>query len=371
MVKRKSRGNMLGVYIHIPFCKNICTYCDFCKMYYNESFVSKYLDILEKEILSRYQGELIDTIYIGGGTPSSLNINELKKLFNILKIFNIKESYEYTIECNIENIDEEKLRLFKENKVNRISYGIESFDKDIIKILNRNHNKSLVFEKIKLTKKYFDNINIDLIYGVNDDLEVIKSDIDNFLKLNIPHISCYSLILEENTKLYIDKHKYIDEDIDKYMFDYINNKLTNNGYNHYEISNYSKKGYESIHNKNYWLNGDYYGFGLSAVSYIKNYRINNTKNMTKYLNNNYLDSSTYEDINIKKENDLILGLRLINGIDYKLFNKKYNDNLLAKDVIKNLINKEMLIVKDNYILCNYNYIYVLNNILTEIMGQEL
>lgn len=362
---------MLGIYIHIPFCKNICNYCDFCKVYYKTGYVSKYLDSLELEIRNRYKNELVDTIYIGGGTPSSLNIDELKRLFDIIKIFRLRNNYEFTIECNIENIDCDKLRLFRDNGVNRLSIGVESFDKDILKILGRNHDEEIVFKNINLCKKYFNNINIDLIYGVDRDIDKVKNDIDKFLKLDISHISCYSLILEENTKLYIDRYEYIDEDIDYEMFKYINDRLTSNGYKHYEISNYSRDGYESVHNKNYWLNGDYYGFGLGAVSYIDNYRISNTKNMSKYLLNDYVSDNEYEDINIRKENDLILGFRLIDGINYKIFNNKYDDDLLCRDVIKKLIDCGKLEINGDYIRCKNEYIYLLNEILVEIMDGDL
>ena len=196
-------------------------------------------------------------------------------------------------------------------------------------------------------------------------------DIDMFLKLDISHISCYSLILEENTKLYIDKHKYIEQDVDYDMFEYINNTLNDNGYKHYEISNYARDGYESIHNKNYWLNGYYYGFGLGAVSYIDDYRISNTKSMSKYLLGDFVNNREYEDIKIRKENDLILGLRLINGINYKLYNDKYNTDLLSKELIKNLISDGKLIVEDDYIKCNYEYIYLLNDILMDVIDGNL
>lgn len=362
---------MLGVYIHIPFCIKICNYCDFCKVYYKIGYVSRYLDSLELEIKKRYKNELIDTIYIGGGTPNSLSIDKLKRLFEIIKIFKLKDKYEFTIECNIENIDKEKLELFKDNGVNRISFGVESFDKEILKILGRNHTEDMIFRNINLTKKYFDNINIDLMYGVNDNIDIVKNDINKFLKLNINHVSCYSLIIEENTKLYIDKHEYIDEDIDRLMFDYINDTLGKNGYNHYEVSNYAKLGYESLHNKNYWLNGDYYGFGLGAVSYLDGYRISNTKSMSKYLDNNYISNCEYENISRQKENDLILGLRMIKGIDYNKFNNRYEDNLLDKDIIKKLINDKLLEVCNGYLRCNYQYIYLLNDILVEIIGSEL
>ena len=231
---------MLGVYVHIPFCNSICTYCDFCKTLYNKQYVTKYLDSLEKEICGRYKGEEIDSIYIGGGTPSCLDVAELDRLFSILSIIKLKDNYEYTIECNIESIDIYKINLFKSYGINRISFGVESFDSDIQKILGRSHNEDLIFDNIYMTKKYFDNINIDLIYGVNDNMDIVKSDILKFLELDIPHISCYSLIIEEHTKLCIDKHKYIDQDIDNEIYNYIRNTLAKNGYKHYEISNYGR-----------------------------------------------------------------------------------------------------------------------------------
>ena len=362
---------MIGIYIHIPFCKRICNYCDFCKMLYNSNYVDRYLDSLEKEIKDRYKGEIVKSIYIGGGTPSSLTTDELDRLLSILEIFNLDSKYEYTIECNIEDIDISKINLFKSYGINRISFGVESFNKEICKILGRRHDEDMIFDNIYLTKKYFDNINIDLIYAVNDNVEIVKEDVNKFLELDIPHVSCYSLILEEHTKLYIDKYKNINEEIDNKMYEYIRDTLTKKGYKHYEISNYAKEGYESVHNKNYWLNGEYYGFGLSAVSYIDNYRISNTKNMTKYLDNKYIDESIYEEENIRKENDLILGLRLIEGIDINNFNNKYNDNLLDKNIIKELIEDNYLIVENNYLKVNDKYLYLENSILERLIGSEL
>ena len=362
---------MLGVYIHIPFCKTICSYCDFCKMHYNEKFVSSYLLHLEKEIHTRYKGEPVNSIYIGGGTPSSLTVNELDHLLSILTIFNLTDNYEYTIECNIENIDIDKLNIFKSYGINRLSIGVESFDKDNITILSRHHDEDMVFDNIYLAKKYFNNINIDLIYGVSPNLDKVKNDISKFLMLDIPHISCYSLILEEHTKLWIDKQKYIPEDLDKEMFDYINDTLTKNGYIHYEISNYAKEGYESIHNKNYWLNGEYYGFGLSAVSFLERHRISNTKNLTKYLKDNYMEDDNYENNQVSKENDLILGLRLIEGIDIDKYNNTWHTSILENPTIKELINDKYLKVSNNHLSCNYQYIYLLNSILTKILDSNL
>ena len=362
---------MLGIYVHIPFCKRICNYCDFCKVLYNSKYIDKYLDNLEKEIMGRYKGELVKTIYIGGGNPSSLTVDELDRLFSIISKINLDSDYEYTIECNIEDIDIDKINLFKSYGINRISVGVETFDSEIGKILGRCHDEDMIFDNIYLLKKYFSNISIDLIYGVTSDIEKVKNDINKFLELDIPHVSCYSLILEEHTKLYIDKREYIDEDIDREMYEYINNTLVKNGYKHYEISNYAKDGFESLHNKNYWLNGSYYGFGLGAVGYIDYERISNTKNLSKYLSGNYLENSIYEDINTRKENDLILGLRLVDGISIDTYNSKYDDNLLSNDVIRELIDNGYLEVIDNNIRCKDGYIYIENSILEKIIGSDL
>lgn len=362
---------MIGVYIHIPFCKKICNYCDFCKMYYDKQYTSKYLDKLEDEVNSKYKGESISTIYIGGGTPSCLEIDELDRLFRIIDIFKKEDNYEYTIECNVVDINDNLLKLFKVYGINRISIGVQSFSKDIIKKLGRDHDSNMVFRKVSLVKQYFDNISIDLIYGVTEDIEIVKSDILKFIELDIPHVSCYSLIIEEHTKLYIQGNTYIDDGIDRKMFDYINDTLVRYGYKHYEISNYAKSGYESRHNKNYWLNGSYYGFGLGAVSYLDNYRISNTKNMHKYLLGEYLDRSEYEDKQIRKENSLILGLRLIDGIDINYFNKEYNADLGNKKIIKELIDDNYLEIVNNKIRCNYEYIYLLNGILEKIIENDI
>lgn len=363
---------MIGVYIHIPFCRDICTYCDFCKVYYNKKYVYKYLLELEKEINSRYKGEVVKSIYIGGGTPSALDKDELEKLFEIIKIFKLDNEYECTIEVNVRDINREKLEIFKKGKINRVSIGVQSFDKEVREILGRSYYcDSDIISNIKIVKEYFKNVSVDLIYGVLDDIKIIEKDIDRILDLDIMHISCYSLIIEENTKLYIDNYKYIDEDIDYKMFSYIDNTLRDNGYIHYEISNYAKEGYESIHNKNYWLNGLYYGFGLGSVSYLFNHRISNTKNIRKYLEGNYIDSDIIELEDVRKENDLILGLRLIEGISIIDFNRKYNDNLLDKDIIRELIELGYLEVSNDNIRCNYSYIYLLNSILEKIIGSKL
>ena len=356
----------MSIYIHIPFCNSICTYCDFCKIFYNEKYVNNYLDNLKEEIKSRYKGEIVNTIFIGGGTPSSLNEEELVKLFKIIKLFNVNSDCEFTVECNVESITENKLKIMKDYGVNRISIGVESFNEDIIKLLGRRHTKEEVFDKIKLIKKYFNNINIDLIYAAYDDINILKSDIDCFLELDIPHISTYSLIIEDNTVLKINGTKNIDEDLDYEMYNYIQDTLEKNGYIHYEISNYARSGYQSKHNLGYWNNYEYYGFGLSSVSYIGNKRISNTKNLSKYLSGSYLDYTQEEDKDIQMENEVMLGLRKFDGINLDEFKEKFN--VLLEDVydIDDLVRDGYLIKENNYLKINKKYMYISNEVIVRM-----
>lgn len=352
------------VYIHIPFCNNICKYCDFPKLLYDKKFVNKYLDALEQEIKERYKGEEVMSIFIGGGTPTSLDIFELKRLLEIISIFKVVENLEFTIESNIESLTEEKIILLKDYGINRISLGVQSFDEEILKELNRKHNKKQVFEVVNNIKEYeINNISIDYIYGVNEDIEKLKKDMQIFLDLDIPHISCYSLIIENNTVFGINNREYIDEDIEFKMYQYIEDFLKSKGYFHYEVSNYSKEGYQSIHNINYWDNGFYYGFGLGSVSYLDFNRISNTKNLNKYLNKEYIDSNIYEDKDTRVSNSLILGLRKIEGININKFNQRYNVDILKLYNIKELLQTQKLIIEDGNLKINNKFFYTANDIL--------
>jgi len=360
-----------SVYIHIPFCEHICNYCAFCKQYYNKEIVSKYLNTLEREIDSIYKGEKLETIYIGGGTPSCLDIDDLKNLFRIIKKFKLENDYEFTIEVNPENIDIEKLMLMKNNGVNRISMGIESTNNEILKYLNRKYDYELVLKKISLIKEIgFKNINVDLMYAINNEtLDDLENDLNNLIKLDITHISTYSLMIEPNTIFDIKKIESIDDELDYLMYKRICKKLKENGFNHYEVSNFAKKGYESRHNLVYWQNREYYGFGLGASGYINGVRYDNTRSMTNYLNDSYVLNKEilYEKDIISYE--LILGLRLINGINKKKFFNKYKKQLIEMYNIKNLIKNNDLVDDGENIFINYDKIYIENSILINFVGE--
>lgn len=360
---------MKSVYIHIPFCTNICSYCDFPKMYKIEEYVEKYLNALEQEIKNNYNNESIETIYIGGGTPSCLNLNNLKKLFEIINIFKFDKNVEFTFECNICDINENLLSILKENKVNRISIGVQTFNSKFIKYLNRKHTKEEVLNKMSLIKNYFQNINIDLMYAIKEEtLEDLKEDLNLFLSLGVPHISTYSLIIEPHTVLYKNNEEYIDEELDYEMYNLIEKNLKENGYNHYEVSNYSKEGFESKHNLTYWNNENYYGFGLGASGYIKNIRYTNTKNLLEYIEGNYKYIEDELSENEQMQEEMFLGLRKMKGVSKEKFYQKYGKNIEDVFDIKNLIESSKLIEKDGYIYINSDYIYVSNDILINFVG---
>lgn len=362
---------MKSVYIHIPFCETICSYCDFPKVCYHKKWINKYLDELEKEIRQNYNNEIINTIYIGGGTPSVLSINEINKLLDILKIFNKNNNVEITFECNIENTTEEKIKLLYENGINRLSFGVQTFNPLYLKLLNRNHNFEEVKKIIDISKKIgFKNINIDLIYALpNQTLEELKIDLNLFLSLDINHISTYSLIIEDNTKIKIDGIKEIDDELDYEMYKLICNTLKQNNFIHYEISNFSKKGYESKHNLVYWNNSEYYGFGMGASGFINNIRYTNTRSLNKYINGNYKLEEEKMDIHTNLENAFILGLRKIEGINKREFYNNYNININDIIIVRNLLEEGKLIDDGNNIYINSKYIYLSNDILINFIGE--
>ncbi len=362
---------MKSVYFHIPFCKTICTYCDFCKFYYNDKWVKDYLVSLNKEFDSVYKGEVLDTIYIGGGTPNALTLDELDLLFKIINKINRSSTYEFTIECNIEYITEEQLKLFKDNGINRISIGVQTLNDKYIKLLGRNHNYQLVLDKIALVKKYFVNINIDLMYALpNQTLEELRKDVTLFLELDVSHISTYSLMIEPHTKIYIDGLENIDEELDYQMYKLINKLLKANNYHHYEVSNYAKDNYQSRHNLTYWNNNPYYGLGIGASGYIGDIRYDNTKTINEYLKGNYMANKVVVDYNMKLENAFILGLRKTKGLDKREFADKYQIDLNNIDIVNKLINENKLIDDGENIFINDEFLYISNDILIMFLGVD-
>lgn len=367
VVPRKD-SKIKNCYVHVPFCVKICSYCDFCKNYYDEQVVSNYLDALKMEIKNNYKGEVLNTLYIGGGTPSCLSRDNLKELFKILRTFKLSKDYEFTFECNFEDITEELLSFLKENRVNRLSIGIQSFNKKYEKLLNRIIDKEKMIKNVNLSKSYFDNVNVDLMYALpNESINDLKEDLTNIIKLDVAHVSTYALIIENHTKLKIDKIKETNEDLQNEMYYEIIKELSKNGYKHYEISNFAKAGYESKHNLTYWNNERYYGFGAGASGFVENKRYDNTKSIKNYISGKTI---VYEEILDKKtlmKDEVMLNLRKTSGINKSSFKKKYglsfNDAFNYKDlVLKGLLNE-----KEENVFIPFDKLFVSNEIIIMLL----
>ena len=352
------------LYIHVPFCNAICSYCDFCHRVYDKKLVTKWLETIEKEIQDKCKDNY-ETIYIGGGTPTSLSIDELDKLLSFIKPYTNKVK-EYTIEVNPESLDLDKIKLFNKYGINRISMGVQTSDDELLKLLNRKHTFLDVKEKIELLKDNgLNNISIDLMYSLPDQtIKTLNKTIDDFLKLDIPHVSLYSLTIEENTVFAKKGYKPLDIELEADMYELICKRLKENGYIHYEVSNFSKEGYESKHNIGYWEYEDFLGISMAASSKVGNRRWTNTFSFDEYFKDY---NAKTEDI-ILEQNDLefeniMMSLRMDKGLDIKKFNDRYNCDLIKK-YKKGIDNSNIEIIDDKLRCKNLE---ILNNILLDFM----
>lgn len=354
-----------SAYIHIPFCNTICSYCDFCKMYYIKKWVFPYLEALKKEIEEKYNKEVLDTIYIGGGTPSALDIEELTYLLETLKIFSLSSSYEYTIECNLESITKEKLMLFKKYGINRISIGVETLNPSLLEKIGRKHTKEELIEKIQWMRELgFSNINLDLMYALpGETLKDLKEDLEFFLSLKVPHISTYSLMIEPNT-IFGNAHlEPMSQELDSKMYEEIKKTLQKHHYIHYETSNFAQENYTSSHNLTYWKNEEYYGFGLGASGYVNKIRYENTRNLKKYEQGEYVLESHQVSFLEDMQNTMILGLRTTEGVSEQLFQKKYGKKVEEVFPIEDLLKEKKLLKENGFFKIAKEYDYRANEIL--------
>lgn len=357
----------VSLYIHIPFCKSKCYYCDFLSFTKNtDEEIKKYIDALIKE-LELYKNHLKDkeiyTIFIGGGTPSSIDSKYIIKIMDyIYNNFNIENLEEVTIEINPGTIDTSKIEDYKKAKINRVSMGLQTTSNKLLKLIGRSHSYETFLESFRIIKDSgFENINIDLISGLpNQSYEDIKTDLDRLIQLKPTHISYYSLILEEGTKMmeiYKDKEELFPDDIeDRKMYHYLVKRLKENSYNHYEISNFAKDGYECRHNIIYWKIHPYIGIGLGAHSNFMNKRYSNKELMSEYIKGieNFKIPIQNEEY-IKKDEEIseycIFGIRLIRGINKGDFLERFKIDIydIYKDEINKHIKNGLLIDKDGHI----------------------
>ena len=355
-----------GIYVHIPFCLKKCNYCDFISDS-NYELEDQYFEKLKTEIDDSSSGRVINTIYFGGGTPSSVGSDNIRKVVRALKEkFDLANLEEMTIEVNPGTCNNDNIQDYYEMGFNRLSIGVQSFDEDILKRIGRIHNRADIYKTLEIAQQVgFSNISIDLMYGLPDDsLLRLEKDLNLAMEMNLQHISTYGLIVEEGTNFY-DEMKagrliLPEEDELLQMRDMINRKLYDYGFNRYEIANYAKDGFESKHNLIYWNNDDYYGFGLNSTSKIDDRRYMNETDIVKYIETNEFEKYNLEEITeeMKIEEAIFLGLRLIEGIDLVDFFNRYNIDIKEeyRDVINELIDIKAMCLSDRTLrLTDYGF----------------
>lgn len=355
-----------AAYLHIPFCEHICHYCDFNKVFLKGQPVNEYLHALDQEMkmtLQAYPTDQLATIFVGGGTPTSLNEEQLYRFCESINLNLPKsENVEFTFEANPGDLTKEKIQILKDAGVNRISLGVQTFNDELLNKIGRVHRAKDVFETVENVKNAgFTNISIDLIFSLpTQTMTDLKESLSTAFSLEIPHFSAYSLIIEPKTVFYNLMQKgrlpLPGEDTEALMYELVMEEMEKHGFRQYEISNFSKPGFESRHNLTYWDNEFYFGFGAGAHSYVNGWRRSNSGPLKKYIHqiNEGTLPTLYEHQVTRSEQmeeEMFLGLRKTEGILVSRFIKKFGvDPLeLFKSTISELIGKKWLEVSDGSI----------------------
>ncbi|MFR9295123.1 MAG: radical SAM family heme chaperone HemW [Turicibacter sanguinis] len=351
-----------GLYIHIPFCDHICTYCDFPKLLTKGQRHAEYIEALIQE-LKLYQQNVgfsnLQSIYIGGGTPTALSVEQIQPLFDFLtEQIQMNQIQEFSIEANPENLTRDKIQYLKAQGVNRFSLGVQTFHESLLKRIGRKHQAQEVIQAVANLKQCgIKNINLDLIYAIpGQTLDELRDDLRQVISLEVEHISAYSLIVEEHTQLYLaymrDQIELTDNEIEAKMYEVTIETLTEAGYEHYEISNFAKSK-PSLHNQWYWKNETYIGVGLGAHGYVKGQRYQNTRSINTYielLKDGKLPMIESHALTKEEmiEEEMFLGLRLLKGVNLKAISDKYDVNIdeMYGNAFEELIQKGYLEQKE-------------------------
>ena len=350
-----------SAYVHIPFCTQICYYCDFSKVFIKNQPVDAYLEHLIQETRSYEIGKL-RTLYIGGGTPTALSAQQLAYLLTELpKVMDLSEVEEFTIEANPGDLDPDKIAVLKDSQVKRVSLGVQTFDNKMLKKIGRSHQEQDIYDNIRHLKQAgFDNISIDLIYALpGQTMDQVKENVAKAIDLDIPHMSLYSLILENHTvfmnRMRRGKLPLPKEELEAEMFEYIIEELEKAGFEHYEISNFSKPGFESRHNLVYWDNAEYYGLGAGASGYVDGIRYKNHGPIRHYLEAVEAGKAriTEEHLTMeeKMEEELFLGLRKKTGVSKARFEEKFGVSFNQRYglVVASLTEQGLLVPDDKQV----------------------
>lgn len=379
----------LSLYIHIPFCRKKCAYCDFLSASADLQTQKMYVDILIEEIQQKaeqYQSYSVPSIFIGGGTPSVLSETLIKNVMkSIFLNYKIEANAEITIECNPGTVSEQKLIAYRECGINRISFGLQSADDLELNMLGRIHTWDQFLRNFDAARKAgFFNINIDLMYGLpGQSLKSFEDTLSKVLALRPEHISAYGLMIEEGTPFFEQYNedarireeggapeKLPDEETENQMYELVKNCLAAKGYEQYEISNYAKKGKECMHNVRYWTGKNYLGLGLGSSSYIEEERFENTPELKSYLNHDFTKYQSYlVERNSQIEEFMFLGLRMTNGIQRNVFKEQFGVEIesIYGTIIKSLTKEGLLLQKEGTISLTEYGVSVSNYVLAQFL----
>ena len=348
-----------SAYVHIPFCTQICYYCDFSKVFIKNQPVDSYLEHLLEEFRS-YDIQKLSTLYIGGGTPTALSASQLEVLLKgLTENLDLSVLEELTIEANPGDLDADKIDVLKNSAVNRVSLGVQTFDDKMLKKIGRSHLEKDIYENIdRLKLAGFDNISIDLIYALpGQTMEQVKENVAKAIGLDIPHMSLYSLILENHTvfmnRMRRGKLPLPKEELEAEMFEYIISELERAGFEHYEISNFSKPDFESRHNLMYWDNAEYYGIGAGASGYVNGVRYKNHGPIRHYLSAVEEGNAriTEEHLSQKEqmEEEMFLGLRKKSGVSMVRFEEKFGRSFegLYGEIVRDLVQQGLMQIEND------------------------
>ena len=375
----------IGIYIHIPFCKSKCAYCDFCSFAGMENLIEQYIQCLIKELENKLTKEeyKVKTIYFGGGTPSYINEKYIGEIIAEIKNnSSLDNEIEITLEANPGTITQRKLEKYFEYGINRLSIGLQTSNNKILKSIGRIHKYKDFENAINMAKEVgFTNISSDIIIGLpGQTIYDVEESINKLVELNLNHISVYSLIMEEKTPLYISYEngeiELPDEELERYMYWYAKRRLEEAGFVHYEISNFAKPGYYAKHNLDCWSQKEYLGFGLSASSYENNTRYSNIKDLSKYIKN--IESNNCkkniiveekQDVEAQMKEYMMLGFRKILGVDITKFEKKFGVNPLVKykDVLEKLLVEQLIEYSAEYLRLSKKGIDFANMVFKEFV----
>ncbi len=374
----------LGLYIHIPFCVKKCEYCDFLSWSAGEEEREQYVNALLSEIESYKEfakGYRVSTVFIGGGTPSVLLPKQMERILQkVYEVFDLEKRPEITIEVNPGTVDEEKLQCYKENKINRLSIGLQSVKDDKLRLLGRIHTYQDFVDSYELARKVgFDNISLDLISSIpGQNLQEWKEELETAAAQKPEHISVYQLIIEEGTPFYekYAEHPELlpDEETSREIYLWTGKFLKEAGYEQYEISNYAKSGKESRHNLKYWERGDYLGLGLGAASMVRNIRMSNTKDMKVYLERCSQPKTMREDVQFleeprQMEEFMFLGLRKTRGISKKEFRRIFGRDIdmVYEKALHKCLENGMLVEHKDWISLSEEGVLLSNAVLSEFL----